>query len=144
MTTNNPPERTEGLGEMIRAMRLYIGLSQREISRTLKMDRRTYQRIENGQELCPVGFIDTMRTLTDEFDEQVDATINQAGLMVENRLAGAPGHDDDVVHFNVTDRDDDAWTRAVIGRAAFESDLIMPMLTAIPGATVLSISQNTS
>lgn len=130
MTDQNPPVRTEGLGELIRAMRLYTGLSQRELARKINMDRRTYQRIENGQERCPVGFIDTMRKITDEFDEQVDHAIRTAENMIVSMLNpdDVPESDPKVVHIDVTDRDEDAWSRAVIGRAAFESELIMPSL----------------
>ena len=37
-----PSEPMFGYGELIRARRTYLGLSQRELARTLPMDRRTY------------------------------------------------------------------------------------------------------
>lgn len=120
-----PPERTEGLGELVRALRLYTGLSQREITRKIKMDRRTYQRVENGQEPCPAGFIDTMRELADEFDKHVDAAIAAASGLVAANTTG------DAIKIEVRDGDEHVWERAVIGRAAVENDLIMPIMVGI-------------
>ena len=122
MTDLNPPEPTFGLGELIRAKRVYLGLSQRELARTIPIDRRTYQRIENGTEQCPTGFVDTMDKLLDAFDREVEETTGAAERMIgANNVAGA-------VHFNVNTDEDPAhvWTRAVIGRAAVESGLIVP------------------
>jgi transcriptional regulator with XRE-family HTH domain len=117
----NPTEPTDGYGELIRAQRLYMGLSQRELARTVPMDRRTYQRIENGTVPCPVGFLDTMIKLVDTFDTEVWQTVQTAEKMAGSKSAGS-------VHFNVRTDEDSAhvWTRAVIGRAAVESGLIVP------------------
>jgi DNA-binding XRE family transcriptional regulator len=118
----NPAEPTFGHGEMIRAMRAYMGLSQRELARIIPMDRRTYQRIETEAEPCPTGFVDTMTRLVDTFDDEVQQTITTAEQMTK----GTSGS----VHFNVIADDDPAhvWTRAVIGRAAVESGVIVPEL----------------
>lgn len=124
MTTNSIPRpqvATYGHGELIRAQRLYMGLSQRELARTIPMDRRTYQRIESGTEPCPTGFLDTMSNLVDVFDREVDETINAA-----EKIVGVDGIAS--VHFRVSTDEEPAhvWTRAVIGRAAVESGLITP------------------
>lgn len=119
-TAQTPPERAEGWGEMIRALRLYTGLSQRELARRIAVDRRTYQRIENGRELCPVGFIDTMRTVAHEFDDQIDVVLAAAETMVGD--SGRPAQ------IQVREGDEFAWERAVIGRAAVESVTIVPIM----------------
>lgn len=127
----NPPKITDGLGELIRAMRIYTGLSQRELVSKLRIDRRTYQRIENGQEPCPVGFLDTMEGLIDDFEKQVDVAIEEAEKMVICSLNpdDIPESDRKRVHFPVTDSDADSWTRAVIGRAAVESGgVVVPVM----------------
>lgn len=118
--TANPATPIFGYGEMIRAQRLYMGLSQRELARTIPMDRRTYQRIEGGAEPCPTGFLDTMAELVSTFDREVEDTIDAAEKIT---LSAKPP-----VHFKVVADDDPAhiWTRAVIGRAAVESGLILP------------------
>jgi transcriptional regulator with XRE-family HTH domain len=129
-----PPAPEDGHGELIRAMRLYLGLSQREISRVIPMDRRTFQRIEGGAEPCPTGFLDTMTRLVDTFDDEVEQTIEAAetigALSPENaKIMGKPPSS---VHFTVSSDDDPAhlWTRAVIGRAAVESGLITPTVVS--------------
>lgn len=134
MTLHNPTEPTFGLGELVRAQRLYLGLSQRELSRQIPMDRRTYQRIEGGTVPCPTGFLNTMSTLIDTFDREVEQTIEVA----ERMGAIGPGSakimdvDPSAVHFRVDAEEDIAhvWTRAVIGRAAVDSGLIMPTLVS--------------
>lgn len=120
--TTNPATPTYGHGELIRAQRLYLGLSQRELARTIPMDRRTYQRIESGTEPCPTGFLDTMTKLVDVFDREVDETVTAAEAMLSKTTTGVS------VHFRVSADEDPAhvWTRAVIGRAAVESGLITP------------------
>lgn len=130
--TPNPVTPTHGHGELIRAQRLYLGLSQRELARTIPMDRRTYQRIEGGVEPCPTGFLDTMALLVDRFDTEVEQTIDQADKMV--KAIGQAS-----VHFNVdTDDESDAvWSRAVIGRAAVESGLIVPESQPIAEVTTV-------
>lgn len=118
-----PETPADGYGEYVRALRVYTGLSQREMVRRIGMDRRTYQRIENEAEQCPRGFVDTMLRVVEEFDEAVETTTAAAERMLTGDEAmGA-------IHFQV-DTDNDAlyWERAVIGRAAVESGLIMPIM----------------
>jgi transcriptional regulator with XRE-family HTH domain len=138
----NPQVATFGLGEFIRAQRTYLGLSQRELAVTIPIDRRTLQRIENGTERCPAGFLDTMGNLVETFDREVDETIDVAERMVAGKVVSQPLADHlarmvdpgvlpsptAAIHFNVQTDDDPAhvWTRAVIGRAAVESGLIVP------------------
>lgn len=74
----NPETYTAGLGESIAAHRAYMGLSQRGMARRLDMERRSYQRIENGNEECPPGFIDTVAALVDQFDNAVEAVLDHA------------------------------------------------------------------
>lgn len=129
----NPAQPTGGYGELIRAQRLYMGLSQRELARIIPMDRRTYQRIESGAEHCPTGFMDTMTNLVDTFDREVEDTIAVAERITARDNAMIVGHVPSAVHFNVQADEDLAhiWTRAVIGRAAVESGLIVPELRPI-------------
>lgn len=126
----NPPIPTDGYGEWIRAQRIYMGLSQRELATTIPIDRRTLQRIENGTERCPAGFLDTMSNLVDTFDREVDDTIDVAEQMgaIGPGSAKIMGSDPSAIHMNVSTDDDPAhvWTRAVIGRAAVDSGLIVP------------------
>lgn len=120
--TINPATPTAGYSELIRAHRLYLGLSQRELARVIPMDRRTYQRIESGTEQCPAGFLDTMVNLVDKFDREVDESIRATRMLSNGK--------DTAVPLRVDAEEDHVWGRAVIGRAAVESGLIMPTLVS--------------
>ena len=74
----NPEIRTMGLGEQIAAHRAYIGLSQRGMASRLAFDRRDYQRIEAGRNMCPVGFMDKVAELVDQFDDAVESVLDYA------------------------------------------------------------------
>ena len=52
-----PATYTHGLGELIRAHRLYMCLSKDDMAARLKMNPRTYDRIESGQRDCPPGLL---------------------------------------------------------------------------------------
>lgn len=73
-----PTERCYGLGELIYAHRIYMGLSQRGMARRLKFDRRDYQRIEQGRNECPVGFLTKVTDLVDLFDQVADTIVDKA------------------------------------------------------------------
>ena len=77
-TPQRPADYTEGLGELIRAHRVYVGLSQRSMAARLGKDRRDYQRIENGRDACPPGLLGTVEAMSDEFDTTVEAVIGGA------------------------------------------------------------------
>lgn len=107
-----PATYTHGLGELIRAHRLYMCLNKDDMAARLKMNPRTYDRIENGQRDCPPGLLDSIREVVAAFEADVDA------------LAEAdPGT------VRVRDGQKDAWLRAVAGRAAVETEgNIVPIL----------------
>lgn len=98
-----PIRSTAGLGELIRAYRLYLGLSQREMADRLGKARRDYQRIEKDQDRCPPGLITVIEALVDQFDEDVDVVLAEATLN-----GGA-----DLIY-----TEDQEWERNVAGRAA--------------------------
>lgn len=101
-----PTERCYGLGELIYAHRIYMGLSQRGMARRLKFDRRDYQRIEQGRNECPVGFLTKVTDLVDLFDSVTDSLIDAArknGDSLTIQVSDDPGHE---------------WERLVAGRAA--------------------------
>lgn len=100
-----PTERCYGLGELIYAHRIYMGLSQRGMARRLKFDRRDYQRIEQGRNECPVGFLTKVTDLVDLFDQV-------AGTIVDKALA------DGGVTIVVQTDPQWEWERNVAGRAA--------------------------
>lgn len=102
-----PAEYTDGLGETIRASRLYTGLSQRGMAKRLRdMDRRSYQRIENGDDPCPPGLLDTVREVLGQFDAEVDQILEAASKVGGSRVS----------LFVPTDPRQE-WERAVINRA---------------------------
>lgn len=122
MTTTalHPAEYTHGLNEMIRAHRLYVGLSQRGMADLLHMDRRSYQRIENGTALCPPGLLTTIAELSDTFDSEVEAASHNAQARVDASKI-------DSVVVNLTPSCSE-WDRSVVGRVYIESGLITPMM----------------
>lgn len=120
--TINPPTYTAGLGELIRAQRLYIGLIPRGMAHQLRMDRRDYQRIENGQDDCPPGLLDKMAASVEEFDARVDA------ILAAGERAGAPQR----LEVNTDPRYE--WERCVISRAAVEGLQMDPPVIIMPVA----------
>lgn len=123
MTQKNPPEYAQGLGELIRAHRLYMGLTKDGMANKLGMSDRSYERIESGERDCPPGLIDHIDAVVDAFDTEVETAITQSEAM----LAGAD-NTDDVVRIELRSHPRNEWIRAVIGRAAIRSGLIMPVL----------------
>lgn len=121
-----PTERCYGLGELIYAHRLYMGLSQRGMARRLEFDRRDYQRIEQGRNECPVGFLTKVTALVDEFDNHVDNVVQHAR---EN--GGA------VVKVDTDPRWE--WERNVAGRAA-----LIGAAAAVPTTVTLALMSERS
>lgn len=122
----NPPDYTHDLGEFIRAHRLYLGLSQRGMAKNLgDMDRRSYQRIENGQDPCPPGLLDTISELVAKFESEVDAVIEAATAELDREYG-----DNMDVRLKVRAPSDPRreWERAVVGRAAVDSTCVVPVL----------------
>lgn len=113
MTEKNPPVYTAGLGELIRASRLYIGLSKDGMARKLGMTDRSYERIESGERDCPPGLLDSVDALMDAFDDDVF-----------NLIRSATDAGDKVVEVSTEPRQE--WHRCVVGRAAVESKRVMP------------------
>jgi len=107
-----PEDYREDLGEVVRAYRLYMGLSRPALAKKIDMAFRTYERIEDGTRECPPGFIDTMRELSVRFDDEVDR-------MIENPRAHS---------LQVRPGEDYEWHRAIVGRAALAIPIV-PELT---------------
>ena len=123
-----PPDYAHGLGELIRAHRLYLGLSQRGMAKNLgDMDRRSYQRIETGQDPCPPGLIDTVRDLVAKFEDEVDAVIDAATTELDRKYGPTVDVASKVLAPSDPRRD---WQRCVVGRAAVDSNAIIPVLTS--------------
>lgn len=111
MTEKKPAVHTYGLGELIRAHRLFIGLSQRDMAARVGKDRRDYQRIENGRDKCPPGLLTQVEALSDAFAYQVDRVLELAERDGGLELAVSDG-----------DMPGEVWDRLVAGRAAVEAD----------------------
>lgn len=122
-TTKNPADYTDGLGELLHAKRLYTGLSQRGFAKHLNdMDRRSFQRIENGQDAMPPGLLDTADDLLDRFDTQVAAVQEAADReRLETATAG-------LLPVFVPADPRQEWERCVVARAAVDGGNIMPVL----------------
>ena len=113
MSEKNPDTYTPGLGELIRASRLYIGLSKDGMSHRLGMSDRSYERIESGERDCPPGLLDSIDALMDKFDTEVGELISDATAV-----------GDKIVPVSTEPREE--WFRCVVGRAAIESKRVMP------------------
>ena len=125
-TPQRPADYTEGLGELIRAHRVYVGLSQRAMAARLGKDRRDYQRIENGRDACPPGLLGTVEAMSDEFDVTVEVLLAKAVV-------------DGGVEILVDTDPRWEWERNVAGRAALlassepsNPDIVLRMVPA-PG-----------
>lgn len=122
----NPETHTAGLGETVKAYRLYLGLSQRSMAERTGKDRRDYQRIENGTDRCPPGYLDTLEALTDEFDAHVDALLEVA--VREDGLNLQIDYSDPALE----------WERLVAGRAR----VIAPSLDPTPSISLTLVGEH--
>jgi transcriptional regulator with XRE-family HTH domain len=112
-------------GELVRAHRLYTGLSQRTFAERCGLKEKSLSDIEIGRRDMPEGFIDTVADVVAQFDDEVDQVIRRAESIIGDDERHA-------IEFRVTDDDNDEWARVVIGRAAVTSDdLILPILDGI-------------
>lgn len=111
LVRTGPADYTDGLGEVIRAYRLYMGLSRSCMAIELGVSIRTYERIEDGARDCPPGLIDSIRTLVQNFELAV-AGVLEAGITHPVVRLGVDGD----------------WDRAVYGRAAISDPRITPEL----------------
>lgn len=113
-----PETYTDGLGEVIRAYRYYLGLSQLAMAAKIDMSERTYRRIESGERDCPPGLLGTLVKVVEEFDEAVGEVVNYFLDFPD----GDPGPA--AVTASLTGE----WRRAVMGRAALTCPTITPVL----------------
>lgn len=120
MTSPRPIEYTWGLNELIRAHRYYTGLSARTFAERCGIKERSLSDMEVGRRGCPMGFLDTVEKVIEDFDAEVDTAVEQAEHMLEG--------DDGVINIDISRAGADEWQRAVIGRAAVTSGLILPTI----------------
>lgn len=113
----NPPDYTYDLDELLRAYRGYLGLSQRAMADRLGIREDSYRRIELGTAACFPGLIDRLNAIVEEFLADVDKVVKMAELTA-----------DKPIELDVSEDVKDQWQRAVIGRAAVECGLIIPIL----------------
>ena len=131
MTTKapRPAAYAEGYGELVRAYRLYIGVSQRTMAARIGIAEKSLSDIELGRRQCPPGFIDTVEKVVEEFTREVKEIIDEVSETVRNSADALDNSYTPVpTSAKVTDNPRDEWRRAVVGRAAVESGLIMPIL----------------
>ncbi len=123
MSRLEPPEYVKGWGELIRAHRMLMGVSQRTLARRLQMSERSLSDIEVGRRNCPPGFLDAVERVVKEFDTDVDRAIRAGADSVAEQ-----SHELSRIRIEVGDTPDAEWNRAVVGRAAVEGRVLMPQL----------------
>jgi hypothetical protein len=106
----------EGMGEVLRAARLYVAMSKGGFATKLGMAERSFVRMERGERPIPPGLLDTVDTVLDEFDSAVE-------LLVERATRSGD------LSMTVSTEPEGEWHRAVVGRACIESRRIMPILS---------------
>ena len=119
-TTPRPAGYTDGWGELIRAHRMFLGLSQRSLSERLGMYEKSLSDIEVGRRDCPPGFLDSIVGIVNDFDRDVEKAIQVASAQIPKG--------ETMLRIEVSSDPKSDWNRAVIGRAAVESGTIMPIL----------------
>lgn len=124
MSTPTPDTYTHGLGEAIRAHRLFIGLTQTAMGRRFGLDRRDYQRIESGRDACPPGLLGKVEDLSDEFARDVELVLDEAerrdptdGPLALSVVTGGEFEDE--------------WGRLVAGRAYVETTEDHPIVMVV-------------
>lgn len=118
------PDLKEGLGELMLAYRTYTGLSQRVFAEKLGIRENSLSDIEIGRRPCADAVMDRAEEITREFDTAVNEVIERATELLKDQP-------EDVVRFPVSRETGQEWVRAVVGRAAAESGLIVPTLDGI-------------
>lgn len=114
-----PPEYVDGWGELIRAHRSYIGISQRTMADKLKMGERSLSDIEVGRRSCPPGFLNAVQEITQQFYEAVSMIRRKADEALD-------GTEFDFYELPIFTDPKLEWERAVIDRAAVEGGNVMP------------------
>lgn len=115
-----PPVYREGYGELVRAHRIYLGLSQRSMAKKIGMAEKSLSDIEISRRECPPGLINTVWKIVEEFDADVDRVIAAS--------EGMPICDLGFADIPVSDAPSQEWKRSVIGHAAVESRRIRPVI----------------
>lgn len=120
MAFRERPDLVEDLGELMLAYRTYTGLSQRVFADLCGIKEASLSDIEVGRRPCPLPIRERAEAVVERFDNDVDQVVAKAEEMLT-------GNDTDTVHLPVSRRKGDEWPRAVIGRAAVTSGLIVPL-----------------
>lgn len=116
-----PEDFTSGLGELVRQMRAYLGVSQRTFGKLVGCSERALSDIEIGRRDTPRGFITSCEAVLTTFDNDVEEASDKAFQMLQ-------GDEEQVVNFTVSADPDQEYVRAVIGRAAILEGTIVPIL----------------
>jgi transcriptional regulator with XRE-family HTH domain len=117
-----PDEYTEGMGEVVKAYRTHTGLSTEAFARELRMNPRTYERIETGEPSTrdrahgrtaqvPPGLFDSLEAVIHRFDRDVDTLINDLKQM---------GQREYIVFATLQGE----WMRKVAGKASLYADIV--------------------
>lgn len=93
-----------------------MGISKDCLAERLKISERSLSDIEVERRACPPGFLDSVLKVIKEFDAEVEKLIRSA--------TGSGEHEP--IPVEVTADDGGEWARAVIGRAAVQSGLLIP------------------
>lgn len=118
----DPADYTEGLGELVRAYRKYLSISQHCMAERLGMSERSFSDIETGRRLCPPGFLDSIRRLVSAFDSDVAQAVRAA-----RDAAAAQEPPGKAMTVDIGDKPDGDWAYAVLCRAAVTGGLLVPV-----------------
>jgi hypothetical protein len=121
--SKQPSDYAQGWGELIRAHRVYIGISQRTLAGKLQMSERSLSDIEVGRRACPPGFLNAVQEVAQQFYGDVKKVTDAAD---DDLVASSGGW----FELPVSADPKQEWTRAVVARAAVENGNIMPVLIA--------------
>jgi transcriptional regulator with XRE-family HTH domain len=114
--TPRPEDYSDGYGELVRAYRLYLGISQRTMSQKIGIAERSLSDIEIGRRRCPRGFINSIEQVVTAYEDEVEKLVDASSItemMIE-----------------VSDDPRKEWQRAVVGRAGVTCSRIRPTLVS--------------
>lgn len=115
----NPPDYYYGYGELLRAHRMTMCLGAATMAERLNMTERSWTNIEQSRSACFPGLLDTVAAMVEEFEDAVDELIGRA----EDSGATAA----EPMQIPIEYRGGNQWARAVVGRAAVASGIIIPI-----------------
>jgi transcriptional regulator with XRE-family HTH domain len=110
-----------GLGELVRSYRMYVSLSASAFAKEIGIPENALSAIERNHRDLPESVLGSIEALVERFDQEVKELVDVSLKDI--------GDEDMTLEIKVSKEPEDAWARAVTGRAAVHTDgAVIPVL----------------